>query len=405
MQEVKIKVKKEKEVEDTKQEKETSTGPGEALSQKFGNILAKILKVLLTRKPAFGLDISDHSIEVLQLKSTGKVENYSRVLLESGVVKNGQAKNQEKLIQKIQEAIKKAGIKNQEVIFSVPESQVFVHYFENKENIKERARKTIPWEEEKIYSEEKDGLYIAAPKIIVDEYLNILRECGLTPLAFETESLALARALKFENSLVVDLGARITNLSIFDEEETLKILASVPTGGEKFTKVMAEKMETSFKEARKLIKEHGLKKKGRVADTLKKELQPVIKEIKNMISFYKGEVDRVFLVGGASLIPGVDAYFSQKLNLEVEVGRKKIIHGLPSQILFNTTIGLALRGLEKDPRSKGINLLPQKERPETAFLEEKLARNKFFQLGVFIWVLSSLAFLGWVIYDKIIKGL
>lgn len=358
-------------------------------------------------KSSFGLDISDHSIEVLELSSKNKVKAFARILLEQGIVKDGKILNKEKLAEKIKEVVAKAKIKSKKVVLALPESKTFIHFFEKPEDIKEQAAKLIPWNLEEIYFDIQDTLYVAVPKSIVDGYLEVLNKLGLEPIAFEIESLALGRALRAKNCLVVDIGARTTNLSIFDKNKKLKISANVAMAGNHFTKSIADKLKISLREAEKLKASYGLnetKKEGEVMLVLQKELQPIIEKIKKIINFYGKDINQVLLVGGSAQIPKIDSYFSSNLNLKVSIGKSSIAKQLKQKsILFNMVIGLALRALKRKPETAGINLLPAKKKPEPAFVGEKLNKSKIFTFVIIAFVILGFVFLGWVVYQYIYK--
>jgi len=169
-------------------------------------------KIMFFRKSAFGLDISDYSIEALELeKKFGKLYlgAYGRIKLEKGIVKDGKILEKEKLKEKIKGLLNNVmprRIKTKKVILSLPESKTFIHFFSAKENIEEQAAKTLPLEPEKAF----------------DEYVEVLNGTGLKPLVIDIESSSLARAfrnemIKDKGVLIADIGAGTTVLTIFDQ--------------------------------------------------------------------------------------------------------------------------------------------------------------------------------------------
>lgn len=386
------------------------------------------------KKTIFGLDISDFSIEVLQLSSKGKIKAFGRKTIEEGIVKDGFVINKKKLIEKIKEVIDQADIRENRVILSLPESKVFTHLFQLPKNLKERElknaleseiRKTIPWEIEKIYWDYQivfpnlrngcQAVFFAGTlKEIIDDYIEILDEIGLEPVAFEMESMALGRALLKEMKLkagimIVDIGARTTNINIFDKNKVLIDSTTVFSAGNCFTESISKNLEISFKEAEKIKRNCGLdKKKGRarIAKILEKELQPIIKKIKEAIDYYGQEIEEILLVGGSSRISKISNFLSLNLGSKVNIGISPYANQLKRKsVLFNVVIGLALRGLEKNPQKSGINLLPQKDRPKTSLVSKKTRRNKFFPfLGIGILILGLIS-LSLVVYTVILKPL
>ncbi len=397
------------------------------------------------KKPAFGLDISDFSIEVLELTSRNKVGAFARIKLEEGIIKDGFVPNREKLTEKIRKAINEAGVKSNQVVVSLPESKVFIHIFrvpknlknqELKELISSQAAKAISLESDKIYwdyqvistsKEEKEVLYIGTLKEIIDTYYVILKELGLEPVVFELESIALQRALsqskdffsalKTENKpkearniLIIDIGSRTTNINIFDNRNSLRLSSVVQVAGNNFNKAIEEKMKVSSDSTEKLKKANGFSKtkdKGKVADILKEEARPIIDAVKKSLEFYKNPVGEIYLVGGSSTIPKISEYFSESLETEVNLGESFLAKELSIKgvkpVLFNTVVGLALRGLEKNPGNSGMNLLPGTKKGISLPEVKNLNRPKGMPVGKIIFSLIVLVFLGWISYTYILN--
>ncbi|KPJ55094.1 hypothetical protein AMJ47_01040 [Parcubacteria bacterium DG_72] len=313
---------------------------------------------------AFGIDISDHSIEVFQMASNRRVKAFARVLLEDKIIEDGIILNEEKLVQKIKEVVRKAKIKGKKVIFSLPESKAFIHFFRDKENILAQAEKIIPLDKNEIYFDVKKGLYVASSKKIVDSYIKVLTKAGLKPVAAETESISLGRSLNAKNCLVVDMGARTTNLSIFGSDNNLRLSVNIKKAGNHFTQAIAENLGLSLEKAQKLKKECGLdpkKGQGRIMLILQKEIEPVIKEIRKAIAFYGQNVEKVFLVGGSARMPKIADYLSSNIGINTLIGKSSIGEKIKDKsALFNLAIGLGLKGL--DSKILDINLLPSREK-------------------------------------------
>lgn len=404
------------------------------------------------KKPSFGLDISDYSIEVLQLKKRGKILAFARIIIEQGIVNDGKILNKEKLTEKIKEVITKAKIRASRVVLSLPESRVFIHIFKlpSITYLEEEAKKIIPLESEKIYfdfqviSKTKDKqeiLYVATLKEIVDSYQEVLDKAGFEPIVFDIESAALGRALlrnlKLKtNAMIVDIGARTTNISIFDKNLLLRLSAIVPVAGNQWTQAIAQKLKVSLLEAEKLKRKCGLdpeksakisskfrqtnkageeKEGGRVLFVLQKEIQPIIEKIKEAIEYYGQKIEKIFLVGGSAKTPKIADYFSANLDLEVVIGKSSLLGQLKKKfarhrgfsgvntLLFNTVIGSALRASEKNPQKGGINLLPQTAKPKLSLVEKRTREKVSFRILSSVFGILALFFLFLVIYNYIIN--
>lgn len=381
-----------------------------------------------------GIDISDYSIEVLQLNKQREILAYGRIILEEGIVDNGKILAKEKLAEKIKEVLEStvphaivpsAGTR---AIVSLPESRVFLHYFEVEEDLHdqalsekvlEEASKVIPvptdhmqWDfvavgsgfapgsrkeehaEQEKMSARKTILFISVAKEIVSDLREVFTLAGLQLVALDIESMSLGRALLAlpettswldaledegragASTMIIDIGARTTTMSIFDRNQILLMSATIPIAGERFTYAIQEKLGISRKEAEDLKRKFGFdggKGESRVFSILQAEFQGILQEMKTVIQYYerkRGErIAKIILAGGSSLLPKIDEYISVNVEREVALGEpiQKIRDGNVfsekiSPLLFADVIGLALRGIASNPEEDGINLLPEGER-------------------------------------------
>lgn len=108
------------------------------------------------------------------------------------------------------------------------------------------------------------------------------------------------------------------------------------------------------------------------------------------------------MVGGSSLIPKMDQYLADNLGIEVNSGNPLIKVSDPKEFvnlkdritLFANVIGLALRGVAKNPVSSDINLLPVKIR-KFALVPNKEEKKtwRFIYIRLAIFVLLVIGFL------------
>jgi len=359
------------------------------------------------RAPLFGLDISDYSIEMVSLKGTTespKLLAMGRVKIEQGIVEDGKILDREKLKQYLKDLIENpefGRIKTRKIIFLIPESKSYIHIFElpkvqKKEEILELVKSQIetnfPFTTDELYFDfqvrpparngGREILLVAVPKNIVNDYLEIFKECNLKPSALEIESLSLARALISEltekkSVLIADIGARTANLSIFDKEG-LRLSFSIPVAGNRFTQAIAEKLNISRAEAESLKKRAGLNPKiqeGKVFLILQKEIQGIIEEISKIKKYFQQrtsqKIEKIILAGGSATLPSFPQYLTENLDIPVEISdpwvkinidilKKKEFFKRALRInpvLYSAAIGAALRGLSKESEKVGINLL------------------------------------------------
>jgi type IV pilus assembly protein PilM len=407
------------------------------------------------KKKIFGLDISDHSIEAIVLEKPffgkPKIVSYARTLLKAQIVRDGVIKNPQKLaesIVKLLRSAKPAPITTPFCILSLPESQVFSTIFklpaglkhnEVRNTIPYKAEEIIPFDSTEIYFDFKtitiigtaqEIFYAAVPTKIVDSYVAVLREIGLKPIGFDIESISLARALVDNGrkpdkaKLIIDIGARTTNLNIFDRNGIRQSL-TLKIAGNHFTRALATSLKLTAKEADGLKMKVGLDDKNPETNAvivLKNQFKKIITETKKFIDFYQDETKRqvgeIILAGGSSLLPKVDQYLADALKIETNLGRPLVKVNDPGNlvklknkaILFADVIGLGLRGVSRNPADGDINLLPIRFKTFTLAPDrgEKKAWVKIYiraftlvVLLVFLLSLISLRRQGLDLYQKI----
>ncbi len=204
-------------------------------------------------KNAIGVDISDHSIEVIKLeKKNNKINVLSlgRLIIDPGIVERGRIKDKEKLFKAVNKTFASAKpnpIEPKKIIFSLPEDQVYYHFFSaqlestsHEELIKEEVKQmvlrelktSIPIEEDEMLFTYKilfregskvDVLVIATDKRTVGEWRNFFQELEIDMDFFDFEIIALSRSVLFDtekkniNIVLVDMGAEITNIAIVNK--------------------------------------------------------------------------------------------------------------------------------------------------------------------------------------------
>src|SRR3989344_22972 len=365
-------------------------------------------------KKFFGLDISDYSIEAVLVKKSlfgkARIVSYARSILRGEVVRNGVVKKPDTLAEAITRVLASAEprpIKTKQCVISIPDSQAFTTIFklpaglrhgEIKNTIPFKAEEVIPFKASEVYFDfksiaKKEGtqevFYAAAQVGVVDSLVSAVAAAGLEPLALDLESVSLARSLVSpatvaqlkkaqlgEAVLLIDIGARTSNFTIFDRNG-IRHSASSTVAGNKFTKTIATNLSLKPKDADALKFKEGLKakdKSSRVALILQKELQTIIKQASSLMGYYQDETGRkvglIVLAGGSSLLPGIDEYLSANLGVQVVVGDPLDELSVPAslkrlkskRVLFSNVIGLALRAASKDPVHGDINLMPISKR-------------------------------------------
>ena len=352
-------------------------------------------------KQAFGLDLGDRSIKIIQLKERGiargsfkyELAHASSFDLPEGLIVNGEILKPEEIIRLLKEHLSKKGVKLNTIPWTVtclPETKTYVqliniHLTEPKDKVAENEVRAaipsyLPYEPNEIYldwqeiDEESDHLdhsilLAAAPKKIVDPYTYLLNIAGLIPLAFEVEALPITRAiinrqkdLSMQSRGILDLGATRSSFIIFDHG-TIQFSLSLPISGIQITEKIQKALSLEFAEAEKLKKECGLQK-DKCGEKLHQALEEILldltEKISQAIQFYKihfpekNHLTGIRLCGGGYNLPALENFLSAKLKIKIRKANPWVNIYAKGQepmtqeesLSYTTAIGLALRAIE-----------------------------------------------------------
>lgn len=352
---------------------------------------------------SFGLDISDFSLKLIQLKKEDKhltLASFGQKEIPPGIIEKTEIMQEEtlaKLISNLIEQVQGEPIKTKYLVASLPEEKAFVRVVQLPMMSKEEVAQAIQWEVEaniplpieqvyfdwqiippfknrvkvKNYQKQTNVLVMAMSKKTVDSYLKVLKQAGLQPLALEVESIALVRTcIKNIQSpypvLILDMGSTGTGLTIFSGQ-TIVFTSHIPVSGQDLNQAIANHLKVNLEEAKQLKIEVGLDREregGKVAQALEPIIDKFIQQIKHYVNFYlehgqisytpDGIVAKILLCGGDSLLIGLPAALSLKLKIQTELANPwinilkpplKEVPNLPYQksLAYSTALGLALR--------------------------------------------------------------
>ena len=352
------------------------------------------------KKLAFGLDLSDRSLKIVQFKKQKgglSLSGFTAQDIPSGLVQNGEIKKEKELTSVLKnvltEARKKKIIGNR-VVCNLPEEKVFIRVIQLPQMKEEEIAQAVYWETEahiplsidEVYMDWQiiepvvnhlnhiDILIAAAPRDLVNSYLNLLKRSGLQPVALEPESVAVVRSLiklkDHKPAVIVDLGLTGTNCVVF-AARAIRFTSHTPVSGQLFTETIAQDLKVSGEEANQLKIKVGLdktKKEGKVYQSLEPIINDLAKRIGEYINFYSNntahihskekKIEQVILCGGDSLLINLPFELEKKLKLPVKLGNplegvlpfsrknkssaNKIVFPRKEIFSYNTAIGLAL---------------------------------------------------------------
>jgi len=341
-------------------------------------IIDRIFKI---ERDVFGLDIGFQTIKIAQLKKRGaffKLTNFGYFASPKNPFAKEHIKDKKALTEAISQAKNKIRLSTKSVVSALPESVVFTKIIqlpklkpeELKNVVAHEAINFIPLEPNQTYLDfqlvgESNGNYhilvVAAPKRLVDDFVEVLEKAGLSLVCLETKPLSNIRALvgpkNFkEEILIVDLGAVATSCTIC-KEKAIKLTVTFSFGSQLFTEKIASVLGVKLEKAEEIKIKNGITGKAglQIKQALEGSLGTLADKIIETLNYYRKNRDdkvglnKVILTGGGALMPGLRGFLEDKIGLRVELGDPwRMIKNPPSQAqvpktLFTTAIGSAMR--------------------------------------------------------------
>ena len=341
----------------------------------------------------FGLDLSDRSVKVAQLKKRNNkiyLYAYGRENIPKGLIIDGEIKDEERVAELIKKTLsnsKPNPIKSKFVAYSIPEPKGFIRVVKLPRLEEKDIDDAVRCEAEQLFPISINESYIdwqilpgdnkrnmkvlvaMVPSQLTDAYSSVMRSVGLKPVAAEIESVAISRSLINETQpsrpiLIIDLGKDRTGFIIF-KNPAVQFTASIPICGKKFNEVVSKEFGISEEEADKMRKKCGLGLSDEYKDVYK-VIQPLlyemVKYINKLTNYYKeyfkseSDIAKVVICGGEARMAGMSSFLSLKIKKEIEKGnpwvniasftdKKNPPISRNDSLVFATVLGLAMREL------------------------------------------------------------
>ncbi len=333
-----------------------------------------------------GIDFGNHSVKVVELSnitsSSPSLVNFGSHPTPQGVINSADVENQKLLANALRELYSASNIKERKAVLAIPESSVFTRFLELP-GIKDEevsgavyyeAKQYIPIPIEEVqmsyikigFNQDKNApriLLVAAPKKIVDMYISVAETANLEPIAIETESIAMGRAMyratKDKHMVMLDFGAETTDMSVMSDGY-LVFSQSISIGSDYLTQAIINQFNFEYVQAEEYKRNYGLTMdvlEGKVAASLSPIMDSILTEVRRGIEFYKTKTlmpapTRYLLNGDGAMLPGLSEYISKNMSVDAEVADPWTNINVPrkfadiiskSKPSFSVSIGLALK--------------------------------------------------------------
>lgn len=300
--------------------------------------------------------------------------------------------------------------------------------------IEYEARSNVPFPLEEVVwdyqilgsapSGELEVLLVAIKADIVEGLFRVTEAAGLHLQLTDVSPAALCNAFRFnygdleDCTMLLDIGAKTSNLLFFEKGKVFS--RSINLGANSITQDFANEAKLKFDNAEKLKIDEGFVSLGGAYEEPENAHQAAISKIARQfmtrlhiqvnqtMQFYRGQQggsapQRLFLSGGASIMPYTAQFFAEKLNVPVEyfnplrnvqidpsINLEELARSAHS---MGEVVGLALRNLAHCPVE--LNLMPDSTLKWQAFNQKK----PYFIASVFSLVMGVLA-IGFL-FDKL----
>jgi len=314
-----------------------------------------------TRKSSVvGLDIGSSSVKAVEIAAKGRGKGFELRGLGIAAIPNeaivqGAFLNSSAIVDSINEAIEVGRIKGTDAVVAVSGHSVIVKKVslpvmtreELEDQIQWEAEQYIPFDMNEVHLDfqildtsqaegQMDVLLVAAKRDLVDDYVQVIQEVGLTPAAVDVAAFAVENAFEMnypveadEVVALVNIGAQVVNINVI-QNGVPAFTRDITTGGNLYTEEIQKSLSITFEEAERI--KLGGNATDQSQEVVPQEVEHAIRsvtdsvtgEITRSLDFFtataaESRINRVLLSGGGARIPGLDTSFAERSGLEVEL--------------------------------------------------------------------------------------
>jgi len=339
-----------------------------------------------------GVDFGAASLKIVELANDigrPKLITYGFCGGTPDITENNWAENKQKLATLLNHLVKQSHVTTRKVVTALPNFSVFSSIISVPPMSKSDFIKAVNWEAKKFVpmpleemmldwkiiknedkAENKNNnqkvLVTAAPKDMVNRYVELFKLANLQLLSLETPVFAIRRSLVGNDKstiMTADIGYTTTDINVIGRGIPV-LNRSVNLGGKIVTQELSKRLGIDEDESENYKQD--LSSLGdpvaiaMLSDVLKVIIQPLVNEIKYCFTLYANQgdnlgIEKIILTGGSSFLPQLADALSHELGVKIFVGDpwSRVIYPVdlkdhlnvigPS---FSVAIGLAMREIE-----------------------------------------------------------
>ena len=266
---------------------------------------------------------------------------------------------------------------------------------------------------------ELEVLLVAIKTDLVEKLFKTAESNGMTLSLVDVAPAALCNAFRYNYgdlegcTMLLDIGAKTSNLIFFEEGKVYS--RSINIGANSITQEFANESKIRFPDAEKFKVEEGFvslggayedpdnPKQAQISKIARQVMTRLHIQVNQTMQFYRSQQGgsapvRLFLAGGASIMPYTAQFFAEKLNVEVEYFNPfRTIQIDPSINLedlakvahsFGEVVGLGLRRVVQCPVE--LNLMPK-----SSLRRQEFNQKKPWFIGTVFSLVAVIAAIGW----------
>ncbi|GAB4390951.1 MAG: type IV pilus assembly protein PilM [Thermodesulfovibrionales bacterium] len=345
--------------------------------------------MFLGGRETIGLDIGSSHLKVVQLKDKRgryELEVFDMLELPPELIVEGSIIDSLRLVDAIKELMRKARVKSRNAAIGIAgHASVIIRRIsvpemseeDLSESIKFEAEQYVPFDVEDVNIDfqilgpkeepgQMDVMLVAVKKDIINEYLAVVKDAGLSPVVVDVNAFALGNMYEMnyeiepdKNVALLNIGASTINLNILKGGISLFTRDSA-VGSNLHTEVLQKEFNLSFEAAEKL-------KKGKAVEGVEEEdarsaissaSEEIITEVARSLDFFRSstyheDVHEMVLSGGGALVAQFPDQLSQRLGIEARVaepfknvhipGRFDVSYIEDISCMAAVAVGLAMR--------------------------------------------------------------
>jgi type IV pilus assembly protein PilM len=308
-------------------------------------------------KGLVGLDIGSSSVKLVEVAPKGRggfeLAHLGVAPVPTEAIVQGAFLNSGAIVEAIREALATAKTRTKSAAAAVSGHSVIVKKVslprmtrsELEEQIRWEAEQYIPFDVNEVNLDfqildergegQMDVLLVAAKKDLIDDYVQVIGEAGLTPVAIDVAAFAVENAFEAnydistsETVALVNIGAQTANINVVANGAPC-FTRDITAAGNQYTEEIQKALGVSFEEAERI--KVGGRRGERSHDVVPREVEEAIRsvsesvigEISRSLDFYRattaeGRISRVLLSGGGAKVSGLRAAFQERTGHRIE---------------------------------------------------------------------------------------